>query len=84
MTTAQSGADKPSSSEPAHICDGIMMNKPTVLSSGEWLLPVARWKRAGSAQVHFSSDQGTTWSLRSQATVPLGEVRNMTSTWSWS
>ncbi len=36
-------ADKPHWSEPQRICDGIMMNKPTVLSSGVWLLPVAQW-----------------------------------------
>ena len=25
------------------IADGIMMNKPTVLSTGEWLFPIAMW-----------------------------------------
>jgi len=29
--------------EPKRICDGIMMNKPTVLSNGSWLLPVSLW-----------------------------------------
>ena len=30
-------------SEEFYIGDGVMMNKPTVLSSGEWLFPVAIW-----------------------------------------
>ena len=43
MTTVESGEADPVWSEPRRICDGIMMNKPTVLRSGEWLLPVAVW-----------------------------------------
>ena len=31
-------------SEPIYIGRGIMMNKPLVLSSGEWLFPIAIWK----------------------------------------
>lgn len=31
-------------SEPFYIGRGIMMNKPTVLSSGEWLFPIAIWR----------------------------------------
>ena len=30
-------------SEPFYIGRGIMMNKPTVLSTGEWLFPIALW-----------------------------------------
>lgn len=62
--------------EPVRICDGIMMNKPTVLSSGEWLLPVARWRREGSAGVYASTDHGTTWSRRGCANVPDEKDRN--------
>ena len=31
-------------SEPRQIGRGIMMNKPVVLSTGEWLFPIAIWK----------------------------------------
>lgn len=31
-------------SDPIYIGRGIMMNKPTVLSTGEWLFPIAIWK----------------------------------------
>lgn len=36
-------AKKPIWSKPRRFADGIMMNKPTVLSTGEWLYPVALW-----------------------------------------
>jgi len=29
--------------KPERICNGIMMNKPTVLSGGRWLVPAALW-----------------------------------------
>lgn len=31
-------------SEPIYLGKDVMMNKPTVLSTGEWLLPIAVWK----------------------------------------
>lgn len=31
-------------SAPRRLCDGIMMNKPTVLSDGRWLFPVSIWR----------------------------------------
>ena len=76
ITSTQSDSDDPGWSEPLRICDGVMLNKPTVLSSGEWLLPVARWRREGSAQVYQSLDQGATWALLGQATVPRQEDRS--------
>ena len=70
ITTTESDQANPSWSEPVRLCDGVMMNKPTVLSSGEWLLPVARWHRAGSAGVYASSDAGITWTHHGGATIP--------------
>ena len=32
-------------SAPVRVGEGVMMNKPTVLSNGDWLLPVAVWRR---------------------------------------
>ncbi len=37
------GDENPRWSKPRRIGDGIMMNKPTVLASGEWLFPIAGW-----------------------------------------
>lgn len=70
IATRDSDSALPQWSEPVRLCDGVMMNKPTVLSSGEWLFPVALWGREGSAQVYTSSDRGSTWELRGASTVP--------------
>jgi len=63
----------------------VMMNKPTVLSTGEWLLPAAVWDRlpSGGAQqvvqmapeerrsnVICSTDGGETWTRIGGADVP--------------
>lgn len=36
-------AEEPVFSPPRRIANGVMMNKPTILKSGEWLLPCAIW-----------------------------------------
>lgn len=62
-------------SAPRRLCDGIMMNKPIVLISGEWMLPVAIWghrqiehpavePEARTPHVVVSSDEGRTWTRR--------------------
>jgi predicted neuraminidase len=66
-------------SEPVRIADGIMMNKPTVLSNGNWLLPIAVWKVKLSplndlpeqrySNVFQSTDQGRTFQLIGRADV---------------
>ena len=38
-------------SAPRRIADGIMMNKPTVLKGGDWLLPIAVWRHKPSREV---------------------------------
>jgi predicted neuraminidase len=40
-----SRSDAPRFTAPRRLCNGVMMNKPTVLSTGEWLLPAAVWNR---------------------------------------
>lgn len=47
---------------PRRICDGIMLNKPTVLRDGSWLLPVAHWgDKAHGARILRSRDEGRTF-----------------------
>jgi predicted neuraminidase len=79
ITTSDSDSESPTWSEPRRICDGIMMNKPTVLSSGEWLLPAAVWKRAlnlgvpgmpPDAYACCSVDSGASWEVLGAADVP--------------
>ncbi|MBX7256207.1 MAG: glycoside hydrolase [Candidatus Hydrogenedentes bacterium] len=78
VTTNEPDNETPSWTEPRRICDGIMMNKPTVLSGGTWMLPVAIWafpaevmrpeyahNIAGNSgsKAYGSTDQGATWNL---------------------
>ena len=51
----------PTWSEPRRLCEGIMMNKPTVLSSGEWLLCSGDWFFDHSSRVFRSTDNGESW-----------------------
>ncbi len=71
IETDRPDAANPIWSKPRRIADGIMMCKPTVLSSGEWLLPVSTWRKTdNSAKVIESSDGGKTWALRGACHVP--------------
>jgi predicted neuraminidase len=63
------------------------MNKPTVLSSGEWVLPVvhaleplAGWAGFDPKQVFgaaISTDEGKTWSLHGDVRTPKAGLENM-------
>jgi len=57
-------------SQPACIAAGVMMCKPTVLSTGEWVMPVCTWFTEQSSKMVVSTDSGKTWSLRGGATLP--------------
>ncbi len=84
MVTEDPGDAAPKWSEPRRICDGIMMNKPTVLRNGDWLLPVAIWASKANvsvpahahpidettgSHVYASTDHGKTWTLRGTSDV---------------
>ncbi|MGB8352589.1 MAG: sialidase family protein [Chthoniobacteraceae bacterium] len=55
--------ETPAWSEPRRIGDGIMMNKPTVTHSGEWLLPVSIWPpdsgNVSAEPFYFNMDAAT-------------------------
>jgi hypothetical protein len=66
-------------SEPRRVGNGIMMNKPTVLTTGEWLLPTAVWdhepyrddmKSEMSSNALCSEDGGKTFAIRGGADIP--------------
>ena len=78
-------ADQPTWSKPERIWHGVTLNKPTVLSTGEWMLPISLDQRGGlhafkgtfknldpmrGANVFVSSDQGESWQRRGMATFP--------------
>lgn len=79
ITCDKPDAEKPTWSAPKRIWHGVVLNKPIVLSNGEWLLPVEfpaikgigpmRYANAAldplrGANVFVSSDQGDTWVRR--------------------
>jgi len=71
IETDQPHAAQPTWSQPRRVTDGIMMCKPVVLSTGEWMLPVSTWRKTDdSARVIVSTDQGKTWALRGACHVP--------------
>lgn len=56
-------ADAPIWSKPAYFAEGCTLNKPTVLKSGDWLLPVSDWQKK-TARVFASTDEGRSWKER--------------------
>ncbi len=73
MVTESPGEEDPEWSAPRRLCNGVLMNKPTVTSTGSWLLPAALWRVApnpdhafhlteeAGANVVGSRDNGGTW-----------------------
>lgn len=90
MTTDNSGDREPRWSAPRRIDLGVpfafRLNKPTVLTTGEWLLPVT-WSAtapegwfAGAHQVQgvaISPDRGATWTLHGGVQAPPWALENM-------
>ena len=71
IETSEPDAAEPKWSQPRRIGDGVMMCKPIVLSSGEWALPISKWKEHDeSAQFIVSTDSGKTWTRRGGCNVP--------------
>ena len=75
--------DSPVWSEPIRFAEGVMLNKPTVLSNGEWIFPTALWKdnfcggdipeelkSFSGANFTVSSDLGKTFEHRSGVAIP--------------
>ena len=68
--------------DPFHVAPGVMMNKPTVLTNGDWLFPISCWEarvsdspNAASANVYLSKGEwaGCCFRLHGTALVPLGQ-----------
>ncbi len=75
LTEDASVAD-PVWSQPRHLSVGVMLNKPTVLSSGEWLMPTCLWRDERSSRILRSTDHGATFEEFGSATIPKYEDRN--------
>lgn len=64
-------SEQPAYAAPVRLTDGVMMCKPVVLSTGEWVLPASTWRKTDySARMVVSGDQGNTWSVRGACHVP--------------
>ena len=69
-------SEAPKWQSPDRLTDGVMMCKPLVLSTGEWVLPASSWKKERhNARMVVSTDQGLSWQVRGGASVP-DEVRS--------
>jgi hypothetical protein len=74
-------ADDPHWGTPFRLANGVMMNKPTVLSNGDWAFPTAVWNDLGGGKtmpglepekfssITVSSDKGKTFARRGGADV---------------
>lgn len=72
IETTEPDAVQPKWSQPRRIGDGVMMCKPLTLSSGEWVLPISKWREHdNSAQTVISTDKGKTWMVRGGCNVPV-------------
>ncbi len=75
ITTNTPDNPSPAWSAPRRVTDGVMMGKPTVLSSGAWVLPASTWRETdNSARLIVSADNGATWTLHGACNVP-GKAR---------
>ncbi|MCA9211063.1 MAG: exo-alpha-sialidase [Planctomycetales bacterium] len=74
IVTTEPDVAEPQWSQPRRIGDGVMMCKPVTLSTGEWALPISKWREHdNSAQIVVSSDQGATWTVRGGCNVPKSD-----------
>lgn len=72
VETAEPDAAQPKWSQPRRIGDGVMMCKPIVLTNGDWVLPISKWREHdNSAQMVVSSDKGKNWTVRGGCNVPV-------------
>ena len=55
------------------IGEGVMMCKPIVLSNGEWMFPVSKWRDEKSARFLVSKDGGASFSERGGISLPQKE-----------
>lgn len=68
-------AENPTWTSPRRLFDGLMRNKPIVLSTGEWLAPSYNWVSRQSA-VYISYDKGKSWTLQGGPVNPPAPVND--------
>jgi CubicO group peptidase (beta-lactamase class C family)/dienelactone hydrolase len=74
IRTDDPDAANPSWTAPRRLADGVMMCKPTVLRSGEWVLPCSTWRTSDqSARMLVSTSLGRSWTVRGACNVPMAD-----------
>jgi predicted neuraminidase len=74
IETTEPESERAAWGPPVRVTDGVMMCKPLVLTSGEWVLPASTWRQTDhSAKLVVSTDQGQTWSIRGACNVPVAD-----------
>ena len=76
IMTEDASGENPVWSQPRHLSVGVMLNKPTVLTSGEWLMPTCLWRDQRSSRILRSTNQGATFEEFGSATIPKYADRN--------
>lgn len=75
MVTQNPDAANPQWSKPRRIANGVMLNKPTVLKNGDWLLPVGLWRdNTNVPNVRFDAEELAPYTI-DMLTHDLGEER---------
>jgi hypothetical protein len=67
--TAEDGdQESPAWSQPRPVFEGVLLNKPNVLSNGDWLFPTYARRPQNMAAIlsHISQDKGRTFSVKGQ------------------
>lgn len=75
MVTDNADTEKPMWSNPRRIANGVMLNKPTVLKNGDWLLSVGLWRdNTNVPNVKFDPNDLAPYTIK-MLTHDLGEER---------
>ena len=75
MVTTDADSETPEWSQPRRIANGVMLNKPTVLKNGDWLLPVGLWRdNTNVPNVKFDAEELAPYTIK-MLTHDLGDER---------
>jgi hypothetical protein len=75
MVTTDANSETPKWSQPRRIADGVMLNKPTVLKNGDWLLSVGLWRdNTNVPNVKFDAEELEPYTIE-MLTHDLGDER---------
>lgn len=71
ITAEDADQESPAWSQPRPVFEGVLLNKPTVLASGDWLFPTyaRRPQNMGAILSHVSRDKGRTFDVKGQIEV---------------